>query len=427
MFQPDETSNLPTRLSNTATSTYLLQHLNNDCLYEIFSLKSLDPVDLCSLAETCRRFQQISQRIFPKELNIYIFDDRVCFESGNLMGNFQPWCSVERILKHFGPILEGISFSMLSGSRPMMRSNVMLNFVATYCVGTLKRLTLDDMNISEMLAVKLQSIFKRLELLDIQYGSVDSGIVFTGCDSLIDLRVCNVKNSKMILENTFPRLQRLSYSEYLLEINEHFYNFILRHNALIKLHVNTTTDERFLHALIDHCKGLTKLAIGKVGIRKLDASSLQSLQELESLESLSIRSCEDFRFVSTLTHLRELHLYNCTLPTDHNQLVDQFEHIIKLRIFQTFKPCSLDTVVTIIRVLKNLEELSVGDGPWKRFLLDEITFSEIVGIVKGRPHVLLLRCKFNFVVKKSDENRRVQLLSLGYQLFSELFSERSVL
>lgn len=423
MFQKNETIKSSIRLTSTGAPdmTYLLD-LNDDCLLEIFSVKSLDSMDLCSLAETCLRFQQICRRIFPKDLKINIRGDRICVEFRNRVGNNEPLRHIETILKNFGTVVQRISFSSLTASTEV-RSNYLLNLIAKYCVGTLRSLTLDDIKISDVLAFKMQPIFKRLELLDIRFGSIDFGNSFTECDSLIDLRVYAVRNCNTILRHTFPRLRRFSYQDHHTEINGYLHSFVSRHKSLTTLDLNITPmDERSLHLIISSCKrceGLRKLGLN-VGTRNV--SALFSLQTLNSLQCLMVRNCKDFRFVPVLTQLRELHLHNCSLPSDHNQFVNQFGQIIKLHIIQTIQtpmPGSFDMIVTVIRLLRNLEELTVGDEPWNGFALDEKRFSEIVGIIKGRPNALLLRCKCDFVVKSCDENRNLKLLELDDQVFFE--------
>lgn len=50
-----------------------LQYLADICIEKIFSMDSLTLIDLCSLAETCTRFRQVTERVFPKKLRIQFF------------------------------------------------------------------------------------------------------------------------------------------------------------------------------------------------------------------------------------------------------------------------------------------------------------------------------------------------------------------
>lgn len=131
MFQANDNQKLPIELTNT-TGTYL-QDINEDCLIEIFSLKSLSLMDLCSIAESCSRFQLISQRLFPKNLRVYgkghgLYD---VASSEYLNNNDLSSQAIERILKNFGSFLSEISITSYCEEREHEeQSHFMLNLVS---------------------------------------------------------------------------------------------------------------------------------------------------------------------------------------------------------------------------------------------------------------------------------------------------------
>lgn len=89
--------------------------LNEYCLLEIFSLKSLTLMDLCSLAETCTNFQHIiTERIFPREFHVDITrDGNYQFKTTHyLHSSYHRAHSAhesERLFKNFGSIVTAIS------------------------------------------------------------------------------------------------------------------------------------------------------------------------------------------------------------------------------------------------------------------------------------------------------------------------------
>lgn len=413
-FQANNKKELRIELTNT-TGTYL-QHINDDCLLEIFSVKSLALMDLCSLAEACTRFQRITERVFPKELWIDICLNGHC----EVVSRYSPFRGnraheIERILRNFGSFISALSISRHTRED---RAVFVLNLVTKYCVDTLERLRIHSQigffEIPAVLTIQLKPIFKRLQLLELRNAViVDDETLFTGFDSLIELRVIMVENGFALLENIFPKLQRFTFQGMFDKVDHSLPIFISRHTSLKSLDLRIRIFERCkvnVLQVIGNCKDLEKLTIN-MGCTK--AASLLPLQALKSLERLKLWfvSCDDLSFVPSMTKLRELHLTTCVLPEDPNSFASMIQ-LTKLHI--TLEECDTVDVVDIIRRLINLEELTVEYGRSSKFVLDEETFTKIVKLVKGRRNVLALKCEFDFFYNSEncDENQKVRLMRL---------------
>lgn len=395
----------------TNTTGTSIEHLNEYCLLEIFSVKSLTVDDLCSIAETCTLFQQITRRVFPKDLDIkinssweweYVFSSRRYEE--------QDIVDAERILKNFGSILTEIVIHGVGKWLGGTSYDLVVQLVAEYCVDSLDSLKIWDENskidvkLSVDTTVKLKPILKRLQILHLSYVDiVEDETLFADCDSLVELSVACVDGMRPLLGNTFPKLERFTcIDNYLDEVDEvdQVAHFISRHPKLTTLHLDGACC--ILQTIGSSCKELEELSIEY----RCYSCSLQPLPTLKSLKILELffANGADLKFLSDLPQLIELrlHEFEKQKPDDFGQFA-LLTQLTKLHL-ERMKGLVASDVVEIIKRLINLEELSVA------VTLDEQTFSRIVGLVKGRPHVLTLECKFDFNWKNCDENQKVKLL-----------------
>lgn len=249
--------------------------------------------------------------------------------------------------------------------------------------------------------------------------------LFAGLDSLVELTVYHVSNCETILENIYPQLKRFAYLKKRIvkpdsirnpsreQTLETLSTFISRHKTMktLKLEFNCYDYEIaktiILQEIGNSSKELVQLEI-RIGL--MDDVLLQPLQTLKSLRTLLLTDLrfKDLQFFSALTELRELKLLSCVVPKDS----DQFTTLTKLTKLE-MQVCYSDSVfdvVGIISRLVNLKELDIiglDIGP-ENFVLDEKTFSKIVGIIKGRPNVLTLKCKFDFNLKSFDKIKLVK-------------------
>ncbi|XP_037044401.1 uncharacterized protein LOC119080256 [Bradysia coprophila] len=211
----------PVELMNM-TGTHL-QDLNEYCLLDIFTTKTLDLTDLCSIAETSKRFKEIVRRIIPKELRLST--ENVHLYEVNL-GKYQlrSWMSDEgrkdlkRIFKSFGSLLLKVSVNSAGIRYDAFNTELLLlQLITIHCVGNLKSLNLSlnnenlVMRIPPALAAELRPIFEQLQIIHLKNVFVDGDItLFANCNSLVDLELINVRNC-LILENAFPKLNTFTY------------------------------------------------------------------------------------------------------------------------------------------------------------------------------------------------------------------------
>ncbi|KAG4078595.1 hypothetical protein HA402_003242 [Bradysia odoriphaga] len=415
--------------------------MNDHCLLELFSLKLFTLLDLCSIAETCQRFQQIVQSVSPRELCIrirqtgdYDIKTRYALTSTNAPG-------IERIFKNFGSHLTGISISiprmafsydeyikqnMEVVQRQQQKqydgSNFVLNVVALFCVDSLKVLKICGLKVPRYITDELRPIFARLEVLKIRDAVVtDDDTLFAGCDKLTELRVVHVDNCQAILANIFPKLELFGYGKpykpnrayWTYEPDSHLKDivvdrlstFILLHSSLKKVILANKMDSRFLRIFGDGFDKLEELGLNMSG---MDVTSLHQLGGLKSLKTLKLMhaSCGDLTFVPAMAKLRELYSYDCRLPADNSFQFYFLLQLTKLHIMHGETP--VPDVVHIVQQMIHLRMLTIFD--LEKFVLDEETFAKIVAIVDGRPQRLTMKCRFDFDAKNWNENRNVRLL-----------------
>lgn len=429
MFQASDKQKLPIESTN-ATGTHLYD-LNDDCLLKIFSEKPLDLMDLCSLADTCKRFRGIAQlqvkRIASKELFIRICDGGNCIVKSRKHFNIQLGeYELERFLKQFGSLLHEVS---IFGCGDV--DGFPLNLVVNHCKYALESLRILFITISNVLTIKLKPIFKRLQSLHLKDVSITADrTLFADCNALVQLTVKSVHQCVAILENNFPKLERFAYendSDKLAhstlnrdeETVETLSSFILRHSSLKAVDLSSRMDDSgkriLLQVICDNCNQLEEL---RINFENLQTDFLQPLRSLKLLKTLRLFGAFMNSLLPLLTELRELRLYSC--PLDRN--TDHFSNLTQLTKL-TMICCGYTDVIGLISQLVNLKQLIIValgnsmayDRDWmlhrpdRIFKLDEKTFSRIADIVKGRPNVLTLYCNFDFNMQNFDGNQNVKL------------------
>ncbi|XP_037043928.1 uncharacterized protein LOC119079930 [Bradysia coprophila] len=440
---------MPIQLTNT-TVTYL-DHLNEYCLLEIFSCKSLTLMDLCSIAETCTRFKQITQRVCPKEFAIKWWlppkkwrnlPQKYEFKSKNYQ-HLYTLQEIERIVKNFGAHLSELK---IHDQLDVVR------WVAEHCGNsTLKCLKFEI----DGVCIHMNWIFHwlpslgRLTLKDCELLK-DVSSPDLNFDSLIELKIDSSSGCVTLLKHTFPNLERFTWSRsymYTSDSNNNcdvLYKFIRRHGNLKGIAVSdySVSSIGLFHVIDSSCKELVELSIGYLMSSKLwfDFTTLgivaklktldlnlgfekycpymQLLQALQSVQTIKIWcisnavvSRQIFDILSKLRNLRELYLSSCVLNWIPWEILTQLRKVC-LPYF-----VDRDNLLNIIRHLINLEEIEC-QFDWSEseivYYLSEEYFLEIVKIVEQRKHVLTIKSRCNFVFDKNcDKNRKVKLIKLN--------------
>lgn len=395
IFQANASNELPIDLSNT--TRIHLQDLHYDFLLQIFSVKTLTPIDLCAVVEACPSFKEIIEYLFPKKWTIFNGEFKSeHYVSKKRRNDLAYRTDTDRIFRNFGSLVSAIAISGRSSL------DFFLKVLTKYDTHTLTEL--DISGLTNQLTIEWKPVFNRLEKLILCHVIIYDPWMFDDCNSLIELDVSLVTNGYLILEQQFPKLEKFSYYDSGDENDEDILSdFIARHDNLKSLRIDTFSivlqTIHVMQQIGSSFKRLEKLTVQmsninmddlKLTLRGLDqlneleihlcgfeaAACIKQFEELKSLETLKVwYLCDDNRFIPALLRLKKLRKLHLYAPIGYTR----YRYLAKLTKFH-------------IRRLKDLEEFSISE----EFLLDEETFNEIVKIVERRPHVLILKCKFYF-------------------------------
>lgn len=205
-FQANIVDHVNESLNSLNIDVIGLQDVIDDCLLEIFSYLS-DMMDLCSIAETCKRFQLIVRRVIQKKIS-FSFDCLRKTPYGFKLGTVLDFTTdkprdVQRVFSNFGSSLSKIF--IWSYAR---KKSFLFNLVKRHCSDELKHLSINILPKS-VHGVKLKSSnIKGLESLSFHFVSIEANkSQFAGLDSLVELTLDYTTNCEKILENVFPRLE----------------------------------------------------------------------------------------------------------------------------------------------------------------------------------------------------------------------------
>lgn len=249
--------------------------MNDDCLLEIFSIKSLTPLDLCAIAETCKRFQQITQRVFPTKLKL-ASDCGYWLETKHYSeGNHTEW-DVRRICYIFRPCISELYLC------------------------TLKTMVLDHVCIDEIhnWDAILQYTFPKLKRFSFKCGTV----------TLHLLRFLQRHKG----------LKALNFYKYVEDCYKTvFWQAISDCKELEELTIGKVYDWKLDLSKLQNLKQLHLLTISGNA-----TEYIVELQALKSLETLTIDkrhvSFEYFKYLERLKNVRELNLGLCKYLRNSN-------------------------------------------------------------------------------------------------------------
>lgn len=271
------------------------------------------------------------------------------------------------------------------------------------------------------------------------------------------MNIVNVIDCESILENTFPKLERLTfeqmgrdgryftYDRFNSDGRETLLAFIGRHSTLKTLVLNMNFEYRIqslTHSIAEckeleeltlrnfysaevaldctRLKGFTKLRMLNVDIGDGSYRHLISLLKVfKGLEILKISTGgvflnRDGGFLTALLqleNLRKLHLTNCHFGRTNWSKLNQ---LWSRRYTDDFADYSMH-ILSIISRQKFLNELQI-DGKSEGFKLSETDLIGIAKLADGRPNVLTLKCKFSLsenLLETYKKNRKVQLIKLN--------------
>lgn len=130
--------------------TITLLDLNDDCILEILSMKCLSVVDLCSVAETCRRLRDIAVRVVRRK----------CVIDKSIENVADPAGRTKSIIMNFGPF---ISHLRICDYNFKDQWTGILESVTKYCSSSLESLEIDEWIVTEKFTAKFTQL-KKLHL-----------------------------------------------------------------------------------------------------------------------------------------------------------------------------------------------------------------------------------------------------------------------
>lgn len=394
---------------------------------EIFGSKTLDLLDLRSLAGTCTRFRELVHRVLPKELSLSIVGSESTSSSDGSHKNTEYTVqNINVILAAFGSVATAIS---VTGKRND-EAKMVLDSVARHCGDNLKSLTLRGVPFSENISFgQLKPKFTRLKILHLDELGISPAVrLFDQLKSLVDLRVVCVENGHEILRSTFPNLKRLAYGNPYDGIFrnpnngerlELLMNFISRHGTMKVLQI--LIDKHFesylpivVRIISSSCHQLEELLLYTGS--PMASSSFEPLGQVKSLRILTLCNHrlfetfnENFDMFSGLTQLKELRLYYCQF----REYTNQFIGLVQLRkLFITFYmgTISID-IVSMVSNLTSLVELTIEHHS-EPCVLTKGSYLRIVEIVKKREQVLTISCSIDFQLREVQESPKIKLRPL---------------
>lgn len=268
-----------TDLKNIITKKVLLIDLNNALLAKISDHLYID--DLCSVANTCTRFEKIAMEIFSSKFNKI----KWCAGDTNAMNVF----------KQFGHLITSLDVDV---TEPQ---NDLLEFIAETCNYNLLHLSLwmqydDTIRLTERTKMKLKLLFSQLNRLDFycqQLFDLETTMeLFASCLELKSLTLncmteTNYELNRIIVQ--FPKLEELMF-HLNQSINDNGFEHLLAFNPNIKklyLDECTNLSASAVEIIVRYLPNLEELSLGFL-LQKVNTQELRLLGELKHLKSLNI-------------------------------------------------------------------------------------------------------------------------------------------
>lgn len=320
----------------------------------------MTPLDLCAIAETCKRFQQIAQRVFPTKLNFPRTKQGYWLETKHYSRGNHNERDVKRICMNFGPCITELCICLQTDEHFWIDEIRNWNAILQNTFPKLKRFSLmcgtDTLHLLRFLQRhKGLKALKLCKYVEDRYKTVFWQAI-SNCKELEELTIGKVYDWK-------PDLSKLQ--------------------NLKQLHLHT----------ISGCA----------------TEYIVELQALQSLETLTIDSVRDdglefFKSLERLKNVREMNLvFQDYLKDTTNWKL--LSHLTKLSV----APLMNANVGGIIKQLTNLEKLEIP----RFYAMHKRHFLEIVKIVEGRPHMLTIKCRFRDCLKDyCNEYRNVRLINI---------------
>lgn len=306
--------------------------LNDDCLNAI--LRYLSLIELCDIAETCSRFNDVARMAFTCRRISYKIPD----------GNGIKFKDNERILKVFGDLV--VDMCIIYDSKFGIGTTKMIivcNWLEKYCADTLEDLIIfgmDEVDLPASSAIVMSKIKNLKLMLAITDKTIQTSL--GNCKNLIELNMMMYDGRFQFPGHRFPHLQKLSH-RVRVDSNtkfEQIETFFKNHTKLIELSTQFLTDGSydggidltFIKHLVNlekldfilggarvkgvnaftHLKNLKELSIDNTNNHQTDLAILKSLASLQSLMKLELGISEVDDLIPTIKQLKNLSTFSIT-------------------------------------------------------------------------------------------------------------------
>lgn len=324
-----------------------LLDLDDDCLFAIFGFISI--IDLCSIAQTSVRLNEIGSQMFDSQHQGFVFNKttaKTTFEARKL---FQIFGSQMLQLD--------IDFHLC-----VTYASDVMDAVIRYC-RKLECLYLRSYKVpdNKNKIAGMAKLFRNLQTLNIENVSIegfdlttDNIIVtpsgnlmqFFDCKCLVNLVLNGCYDFKRItFESYFPNLQHFTYTSAALNDDKYIDGFIFRHKHLKSFSLNSEDDPGdfdwhfpALNVIPVNCKDLEKIEFG-LGFSEHPAETvtfLQNLSRLRKLRNLKMFSGVDEVVIKELPNFRnKLEVLDLSYVYGSG-LIQAVSQLKKLRFFRLY-------------------------------------------------------------------------------------------
>lgn len=201
----------------------ILDALNDDCLYEIFTRKCIDINDLMEVASTCQRCQWIAKRVF-----------RTRFKHANHFAPMINWPldKFENYLQLFGEFCEVLDIHVLKCDQ-----NKLLRLITKYCKNVTDIRCCGKIDFSEF-----KQFFSKLINLEYSKGTFNGDHLFEDDASIKSLKFCSATVNFPLkklpnLQHVFLYAVRSTASTTFFQLNNQITTLYLN-NFIVKSHLN---------------------------------------------------------------------------------------------------------------------------------------------------------------------------------------------
>lgn len=238
----------PSDRTDRNPSMNILNAFCDDILQEIFEYLPLD--SLCSVADTCKRFNSNAQQIFLTKF-------------AKLTPEIDDLCHLESLLRNFGHKIESLSIQSLENScseNVTVATNALPLILAIYCSDAdsqcrLQKLNFTNFHLDPSWHEQLRPVFRHIKQLRLEFSRSFDLIGF--CDQLTELVLVSIKvenaSNEMIIKK-IGTLEKLTLSH--CDIPDNFFDAMERSETLKVLEVHHSNGLSFEMA----CSKFPKLA-----------------------------------------------------------------------------------------------------------------------------------------------------------------------